>query len=159
MQKILIFHKILANIIGLLILAITLIIVVDAGGRFLFDKPLLGGVEISKVLLAWILFCSLTWSLLQGAIVQVTMVIGRLPTRLYLVFEVLIAILSLLFFGLVVYAGWLQFWESFVVGEEMAAPIWVPFWLAKLAVPVGCFLIGMQIGINFVARLLKLLRG
>ncbi len=35
---------------------------------------------------------------------------------------------------------------SFAIGEEMAAPIWIPFWLPKLALPVGCLLIGIQLG-------------
>ncbi len=156
MQKILSIHKKLATIFGLLVMVLMFLIVVDAGGRFLFNQPLSGGVEMSRVVLAWILFLPLAYALVQGTHVRVTMLIMRLPHRLHLAAEVLVAILSLLFFGLAIYAGWGQFWDSFIVGEDMGAPIWIPFWLAKLALPLGCLLIAAQLGIGLAANLRQL---
>jgi len=58
----------------------------------------------------------------------------------------------LLFFAFGVYAGWDQFKLSFMIGEKMAAPIWIPFWLPKLALPVGCFLILTVLGLDLLSR-------
>jgi TRAP-type C4-dicarboxylate transport system permease small subunit len=135
-----------------------LIIVIEVGGRFLFNTPLKGGVEISQIVLAWILFLPLAYALVSGVHVRVTMLVMHLPPRLNLIIDILVSIISLGFFGLVIYAGWLEFWDSVSVGETMAAPIWLPFWLAKLAVPLGCVLFFLQLCVNMVEHVIKLRR-
>ena len=153
MERGLRFHKNLANILGIFVLFLVLIIVVDAVGRFFFNKPLPGAIEGSRVILAWVLFLSLSYALLRGAHVQVQLFLLKYPDRIRLVVETLIDLLSLCFFGLISYSGWVQFWSSFKVGETMAAPIWIPFWLAKLAVPIGCVMFSIQFGMNVCSRL------
>jgi TRAP-type C4-dicarboxylate transport system permease small subunit len=155
MQKLLKFHQLLANFLGLLILLIVLIIVTEASSRYLFNEPLPGPIEGSRVILAWILFLSLAYALVQGAHIQVQLFLDRYPPRIRLVAYTLIDIVSLCFFGLIMYSGWLQFWESFRASETMAAPIWIPFWLAKLAVPIGCLIFIAQFGINAVNRIVN----
>jgi TRAP-type C4-dicarboxylate transport system permease small subunit len=152
MEKILRFHKNLANILGALIILIVFIIVIEAGGRFLFNTPLPGPIEASRVILAWILFLSLAYALIQKSHVQVTLLLERLSPRFRLWADTIIDIVSLAFFALIMYSGWLQFMDSFRVGEVMAAPIWIPFWLAKLSVPIGCLLFVGQFVINIFSR-------
>jgi len=152
MEKILRFHKNLANVLGALIILIVVIIVVEAGGRFLFNKPLPGPIEASRVILAWILFLSLAYALVQKAHVQVTVILERFSPASRLWAETIIDLVSVGFFVLVIFSGWLQFWDSFKVGEVMAAPIWIPFWLAKLSVPVGCLLFVGQFLVNIFNR-------
>ena len=156
MEKLMSFYRGLATVLGVLIMIIMFLIVIDVGGRYLFDSPLLGGVEVSRVVLAWILFLALVYGLVQGAHVRVSLVTNRLPPRLRLMSEVFTAVLSLGFFALATYSGWEQFKLSFEVLEEMPSPIWIPFWLPKLAVPVGCFLMAVQLGIDLVVKQFKL---
>lgn len=153
MERILNFQKNLATILGLLIMILTFIIVVDGGGRFLFNKPLPGGVELSRIVLAWILYLSLTWGLLQGVHVRVTLFLERYPHGVRVAAEVMIALLTMGFFCLMVYASSIQFWKSFKMGETMPAPIWIPFWLGKLAVPIGCLMIVVHLPIDLISRL------
>ena len=156
MKKILNFHSAIANFLGLLTLALMFAIVVDVCGRFLFNKPLQGGVEISQVLLAWILFLPLAYALVRKAHVRVTIILDHLPRRLNLIAEAFVAIISLGCFVLIIYASWKQFWESFSVGETMPAPIWIPAWLAKLAIPAGFLLFFFQLCVDLI-NTLKLL--
>jgi TRAP-type C4-dicarboxylate transport system permease small subunit len=153
MQRLLKLHNSLANVLGLLIILIVLIIVLEAGSRYLLNKPLPGPIEGSRVILAWILFMSLAYALFQRVHIQVQLFLDRYPRRVRFVMDNLIDVVSLCFFGILAYSGWLQFWESFKVGETMAAPIWIPFWLAKLAVPIGCLIFVIQFVINLGSRL------
>jgi TRAP-type C4-dicarboxylate transport system permease small subunit len=153
MEKIVAFHKKLATILGMLILVLMFIIVVDACGRFMFNKPLPGAVELSRVVLAWILYLSLPWGLIQGVHVRVMLFLDRYPPRLRQTVEIMIVFLSMVVFSLMIYAGSRMFWNSFKFGETMAAPIWIPFWLAKLAVPVGCLMMALHFPIDLIARL------
>ncbi len=153
MQKLLSYQKALANILATLILALMFLIVVDVGGRFLLNKPLQGGVEISQIVLVWILFSGLAYALIQGAHVRVTLLLTYMGRRFNLAAEMLIRIASLIFFAFVIYGGWVLFWDSFLVGETMPAPIWLPLWAAKLAVPIGFSLIFVQLCFDLVAPL------
>jgi TRAP-type C4-dicarboxylate transport system permease small subunit len=159
MQKILRFQKVLANILGLLVLVLMFIIVIEVVGRFLFDTPLKGGVEFSTIVMTWILFLPLAYALVRGAHVRVTLIVMHLPPRVSLIVEILVSIVSLGFFGLITYVGWLQFWDSISVGEIMPAPIWLPLWFAKLAVPLGFFLFFVQLSVNMIERVVKIRRG
>jgi TRAP-type C4-dicarboxylate transport system permease small subunit len=152
-QKILSIHNIIATILGFLTLALMFVIVVDVGGRFFFNKPLSGGVEVSQILLTWILFMPLAYALVRGAHVRVTILSMHLPSRVKRVLEVIVTIISIGFFGLAIFACWKYFWASISVAETMAAPIWLPLWAAKFALPLGFFLIFVQLCINLVIRL------
>lgn len=152
MQKLLKLHNSLANIVGLLIILISLIIVVEVGSRFLFNKPLPGPIEGSRVILAWALFMSLAYGLVQRVHIQVQLFSGHYPRRVRFVMDNLIDVVTLCFFGILTYSAWQQFWESFKMSETMAAPIWIPFWLAKLALPIGCLIFVIQLVINLGSR-------
>lgn len=142
------FHRRLATVIGLLIIVLVLLIVVDANGRFFLNKPLPGSVEISKMALAWILFLSLAYGQTQGAHVRVEIFLSRYSPGLRRAAEVLTALISMLFSALLAYAGWDMFQTSYDVAETLAAPIWLPFWLSKLAMPIGFALLALQFGIE-----------
>lgn len=144
------FHRRLATIIGLLIIALVLMIVVDATGRFFFNKPLPGSVEMSRIALAWILFLSLTYGQIQGVHVRVEIFFSRYSPGFRRTVDTLIALISMLFFGFLTYAGWDMFQESYGVSETIPAPIWLPYWLPKLAMPIGFALLVLQLGIETV---------
>ena len=150
MQKVLSFHRVVGTLSGLLVMVLMFLILIDVIGRKFFNQPLLGAVEVSTLILSWILFVPLAYALVQGIHVRVTMVLGRLSPRRRLVAEVIIAALCLTFFVMAVYAGWNGFWISFSARENMAAPFWIPLWLAKMALPIGCFLMAMQLAIGLV---------
>lgn len=152
MQKLLRFQQTVANILGLLVLLLMLLIVIDVGGRFLFNAPLQGGVEISEILMTWLLCLPLAYALIKGVHVRVTVLSRRLPRLI----EILGNILSLLFFGLITYVSWMKFLHSFSVGELMAATIWLPLWLQKLALPIGFFLFSLQLCFTVVVQIGKL---
>jgi len=153
MQKLLKLHNSLANILGLLIVLIALIIVVEVSSRFLFNKPLPGPIEGTRVILAWALFMSLAYGLVQRVHIQVQLFSNRYPRRVRFVMDNLIDVVTLCLFGILTYSAWQQFWESFTRGETMAAPIWIPFWLAKLALPIGSLIFVIQLVINLGSRL------
>jgi TRAP-type C4-dicarboxylate transport system permease small subunit len=152
MQKLLKLHNSLANILGLLIILIALIIVVEVSSRCLFNKPLPGPMEGTRVILAWVLFLSLAYGLVQRVHIKVQLFLDHYPRRVRSVMDNLIDVVTLCLFGILTYSAWQQFWESFTMSETMAAPIWIPFWLAKLALPIGSLIFVIQLVINLGFR-------
>ena len=141
---------------GFLIIVVTVLIVIDSVGRFLFNKPLIGGVEICILLSAFIVFWGLAYALIQGAHVQFTLFEVMFPPRLRKICDIFINLMGMLFMALALYATFRQFWESWLARETMMAAVKIPYWLAKLALPIGFFLITVQFGFYLVSSIRKL---
>jgi TRAP-type C4-dicarboxylate transport system permease small subunit len=146
----------LAIFAGSLIIVVTILIVIDSGGRFLFNRPLTGGVEISILLSAYIVFLGLAYALIQGAHVQFTLFEVMFPLKFRRICEVFINSIGGAFTAFTFYATSRQFWESWLASETMMAAVKIPYWLAKLALPIGFLLITVQFGFNVVSSVQKL---
>lgn len=149
-------NKWIAIVTGSLIIVVTLLIVIDSAGRFLFNKPLTGGVEISILLSAFIVFGGLAYALIQGAHVQFTLFEVMFPPKGRRICDIFINLMGMLFMAFALYATSGQFWESWLARETMMAAVKIPYWLAKLALPIGFFLITVQFGFYLVSSIRKL---
>ena len=146
-------NEALAVAAGAIIIVMMMMVVVDVSGRYLFNNPIVGGIEIEQIMLAYIIFLSFAYALVVGGHVRMTLVMDRLGRRLRLVADLMAGILGVVLFALLTWGGWNQFWESWVVREYMPAAIDLPFWLPKFAVPVGMFLITIQFIVYFLTHL------
>jgi TRAP-type C4-dicarboxylate transport system permease small subunit len=155
MQKILKLQTVLADFVGALVMVIMLLIVIDVCGRYFFNAPLKGGIESSELMMTWLLFVPLAYGVVQNAHIRVTMLTMHLPPRLNIIVEIAGTVLSIAFFGAVTWVAWMRFWESFSAGEAMAASIWLPLWLQKMALPFGFFLFVVQLCVSMVVQIGK----
>jgi TRAP-type C4-dicarboxylate transport system permease small subunit len=119
-------------------------ILVDVTLRYFFLSPLAASVEISQLIEPWVVFLPFAYTLTVGGHVQVTLVTMRLPAKWRLVCDIFAYIVDFLFFSLLCYFSWVEFAQSFAIGEIMLASIRLPWWAGKLAMPLGCFFIGLQ---------------
>ncbi|MDP6510985.1 MAG: TRAP transporter small permease [Dehalococcoidia bacterium] len=149
-------NEVLAIAAGGVTIAIMIMVVVDVSGRYLFNKPIVGGIEIEQIMLAYLIFFSFAYALVVGGHVRMTLILDRFGRRLRLVAELLAGVLGFTLFALLTWGGWGQFWESWLAREYMPASIDLPFWLPKLAVPIGVFLISVQFMVYFLTHLAQL---
>jgi len=123
-------------IAGVLSLCLTFWITADVVLRYLFNTPIPGANEISRIALAWIFFFGMVYAYNQGAHVRVTLFIRRIPKYQSLL-EVICGVIETVTFGFLAYVSWVYFSESWVKGECFSAPVEIPYWLAKFAAPIG----------------------
>jgi TRAP-type C4-dicarboxylate transport system permease small subunit len=135
---------VLVAIAGTTLIAMAFMITYDVIVRFLFNAPLPASVEISTLMEPYVVFLPFAYTLARHAHVRVTIITMRLPERLSLSLDVLVYILDLLFFALLCYFSWLEFYKSFLAGEIMLAAIRLPWWSGKFAMPLGLFFICIQ---------------
>ena len=149
-------NKWIAVFAGSLIILVTILIVIDSVGRYLFNKPLTGGVEISILLSAFIVFFGLAYALIQGAHVQFTLFEVMFPPRIRRICDIFINLVGMVFMAFAFYATSRQFWESWLAKETMMAAVKIPYWLAKLALPMGFLLMTVQFGFFLASSIRKL---
>ncbi len=143
-------EKVLTAISWIVAMIITVLIVIDVGGRFLFDKPLPATWEISEVAMPWIVFFPFAFTLMIDAHVKVSLLKDRVSPTAKWIFNIFTNTLSFVFLAMITYFAWRRFWQSFMMNEEILAAIWVPWWVGKFAMPIG-------LGIFALRYLLQLL--
>lgn len=133
-------------------LFVTFMLVTDISMRFLFDQPLPASFEISEVLMPYIVMFGFAYALTTNVHVRVTLVTDRLSNRLQAVCEVFSYAVSFVVCAVLAYWSWGQFWESFVIREEILAAIKVPWWVGKFGMPAAFAMLAFRYLILFVQR-------
>lgn len=74
--------NILRGIVAILLTAMMLLTVIDVGGRYFFNLPVLGSFEITEIMLACLVFCTLPLVTLAHEHISVDLLENALPLRL-----------------------------------------------------------------------------
>ncbi|MBA7657392.1 hypothetical protein ES703_65329 [subsurface metagenome] len=152
-------NRVAAIISAVVLLGMMLLVVCDALGRSVLLMPIPGAVEGTGLLMPYIIFFAFAYTLVVGGHVRVSLLLDRLPARFQLRAEVLACIIGVAFFGILTYYGWIHFWESFVIREFMMAPIKLPWWVGKLAMPIGLFIMSVQFLFLLLGYIAELVTG
>lgn len=142
-----------AFIAGMITLCLIVVTVVDFVGRTWFLAVVKGGIEISEQMMAFLVAFGLAHTLVRGGHVRVTLAFSRFPPKIQIFAEVLADLIAIFLFSLLVWGGCKLFWASWVTKELMPAAISIPYWPAKLAVPVGFFLMDLEFIISLIRHL------
>lgn len=134
----------LAGASGLSLLSLTLMIVADTFSRYVFSAPFPASVEISQLIQPYVVFLPFAYALSTGSHVQVTLLTGHIRGRLKRWVACIPYLIGLIFFSIMGYMSWLNFWESFRINETMLAAIKLYWWIGKLAMPLGTVLIAIE---------------
>jgi TRAP-type C4-dicarboxylate transport system permease small subunit len=118
--------------------------VVDVSGRYLFNSPLLGAVEVSELLMVVLSFGGLALAELRGGHINVDFFIGWLPQRGRAILDAGGALLGAAFWGFVSWRSAVQALRVHEAGE-VSASLAVPTWPFYLAVTVGCGLFAIAL--------------
>ncbi len=121
-----------------------LLTVADILLRYIFSKPVPGTLEIGTAMLPWIVFLGFAFALSKGLHVRLTLITDRFSPRAQLWMDILAYVLGFALCVSMTYLGWIQFWQSFSIREVMLAPVQVPWWIGKLAFPIGMFIVSLQ---------------
>ena len=119
-----------ANGVGLVALvAMTLVTVLDVGGRYLLNRPLPGALELSELLMVFLVFGCFAHTELVNGHVDVDVLVNRFPPRGRAVCEALAALLGAGFWGAIAWRTVVRALDIRGAGEtstNLGLPIW-PF--------------------------------
>lgn len=129
---------------GAFTLLLLVMLVAEVVVREVVGRSLLGTIELSEVLLVLIVALGVSYAQKTGSHVSTDLVTSRFAPTTAAVIRVV---------GMVVAAGFLLWtawasaergWESFESGESRFGITSVPVWPARLVLPVGLALLGVQ---------------
>jgi TRAP-type C4-dicarboxylate transport system permease small subunit len=116
----------------------------DAGGRYIFNKPITGAYEIStNYLEIAAIFMAVSYGYREGAYIRVTFMIDRLPGKVKLVVNYLVQVASMLYGVLLVIATFQQALRVISDHTTLSSLDFIPLGPAYVIVPVGLFFMSL----------------
>jgi TRAP-type C4-dicarboxylate transport system permease small subunit len=120
--------------------AMMLLTTADAGGRYLFNRPILAAFELTtNYLMVAAVFLALPYAYRQGANIRVTFLVERLGRRLRLLVDHLVQFVSMLYCAMLVFATFRQARHIMSTGTTFTT-LDLPQWPGHVLVSIGLFL-------------------
>lgn len=141
---------------GGVVLFLSIWITLDITKRFFTGSPLPVTYNLSELIMGWIIFIPMAYTLFVGQHVQVTILPDRLRPRLRLADDILVYLAALVYFGILTYYSWPFFWSSFIVREDIAPGIHLPWYTGKITPFIGMLLISALCIVYIVDRIVKI---
>ena len=128
-------------------------------GRYLFNLPIPGHVEIVELIMADIVFFGIAYTERVGGHIRMELFITQvLKGRAYHIAEVITASLSLFVYLFIFIFSFKAMLFALKVGDNTAYLYW-PTWPSKLAIPLGCLFLCIRFLIEIIQHLCQIIRG
>jgi TRAP-type C4-dicarboxylate transport system permease small subunit len=128
------------------------LVVANIIGRYLFNHPVTGTLEITESLLVIIIFLSLAMTQYDGGHIRVTILTRRLPRRLARAATVFAMIFGAAFFTWCAYAAWRFAVQSWSFNEHEWGTVVFPLYPMKFIVFAGIAMLAFQFLLDAIAE-------
>jgi TRAP-type C4-dicarboxylate transport system permease small subunit len=125
----------------------------DVFGRFALNRPILGALEISSIMMGLVVLLGWAPTQSQGQHVKVELLTRRLPPRARTVLEQIVRILLLVLFAVVAQQSWRIAATNYAEGRTLQT-VDIPIGFTYFLVPVGSLLILTQLAREVLYSLL-----
>ena len=129
---------------GIVLLGILALMSAEVTFRYLFNKPILGTVEISSYLLVIFCFTGIAFVQSQRGHIHIELVTQKLPASLQRTLRIITLILSLATFTVITWQMAIAFWKSWEMQEVRWGALPVPVWPVKFMIAFGSFTLCLQ---------------
>jgi C4-dicarboxylate transporter DctQ subunit len=128
-------------------------------GRYIFNAPIPGHVEIVELIMAGIVFFGIAYTERVGGHVRMELFVTRvLKGRAYHIAEAITATMSLFVYIFILVYTFKATLFAFQVGDSTAYLYW-PTWPSKFAVPLGSFFLCMRFVIEIIQHIAQAIAG
>ena len=148
-------ENVLGVIAGVTLLALMFLGSADVVGRYLFNRPITGALEISGIMMGGMVFLAWAYTMAKRAHVTVDIFFALYPPRLRATLTFVMMLISVILFALVVWQSTLTAvsdWQSGKLVRIILVPI-APF---KLLVPLGALFLGLECLVQMVQSVHKM---
>ena len=128
-------------------------------GRYIFNSPIPGHVEIVELIMAGVVFFGVAYTERTGGHVRMELFITKvLKGRGYHMSEVITTAASLFVFIFILIFTTKSSWNAVVIGD-VTADLYIHTWPSKFAIPVGCFFLCIRFTIELIQHLSQVIKG
>jgi len=132
------------GISSFLLIAMMMLVVSNVTGRYLFEHPVHGTIEITEFIMVAIVYFTLSHTQAIKSHIRVELLFGVLSRKAKLILDLVTYVFGLVIFALITWQGIMCFIDSWEILEETDGYIEFPIYPAKLTIPIGCFIFSLR---------------
>ena len=141
------------NYVSVIIIFLTSIwISADVVGRYIFNSPIPGTVELIKTGILAIVFCAIPYTLQRGRHIRTEVLVRHFPPAIIELCNALGSLIGAVIFALVCYFGWQVAWQAWLVKEFEGVQLRVPTYPSRFIMVLGSSLLVIQFIIDLVVH-------
>ena len=137
-------------LIGSFVLYIMMaLVIVDVGGRFLFNKPIAGNIELTEILMVFAIYFGMAYTQRENGHVGMDLFITKvLKGKAYYLNNIVIIFLSLFINIMIAYYS---FGQALVTYHNKSTSIYlnIPMWFLPLFVSIGTIILCLRLSLEF----------
>lgn len=112
--------------------------------RYIMNSPIKGTSEIVTMMMAWVAYSGMAYTLLNGKHMQLEALTEKVHGRTKHILNFVIYLLASILFVLFIKASFDVFWQSWLIKEESVASVTVYVFIGKCGTFVGWVLLAIQ---------------
>jgi len=120
------------------------LICVDVAMRYVFNHPILGGIEIVEYALVYITFLGASWAVPRGAHIDIDVAVQAMPKSWQRVCALLSNLIALGVAIVLAVFGTTVTWTAFTRGAFKPTVLEIPTWTVLLIIPIGSALMAFR---------------
>ena len=136
--------KFFAGVCAVIMLLNFVLICSDVFMRYAFNSPIKGTTEVVTMLMAWVAYMGMPYTLLCGKHMQLGAVYDRLRGRKKHISSFFIYMLATVIFFIFMKSSWNVFWSSWLIREKSVASVTVYVFIGKFGTFLGWLLLAIQ---------------
>ncbi|MBI2869187.1 MAG: TRAP transporter small permease [Chloroflexi bacterium] len=156
MGAVVIWYRRVVNSLGIFgaicIMSMMLLIVTDITMRAILNRPMQASLEAVEFLMVGVVFPAFAYTQRAKGFVRMEFLVKRMSPSLRGASEYFSTLLMAVYMGLFTWQAAIFGWESWEMKEVSFGLIPLPAYPAKLAVPIGCFFILVQLLTELVPK-------
>jgi TRAP-type C4-dicarboxylate transport system permease small subunit len=133
----------MARVAGVILLAATVIVLVEIASRYFFRRPILGSVEITEYCLLWMTFLAVAWVQHRDGNVRVDFVVRLLGPRAQHGLNAATSFAAAIALAVVTWVGIEVVWFRYSTGYLLSTPLRPSGALILSVVPFGCLVLSL----------------
>lgn len=134
------------NLVALVLLLFIMgFVTAEIGGRYLFNSPITGHLELSELFMPAIVFLAMAYTQSTDGHIRLTILVERFSPRWQRVTEMVVLLLSLLALTLLAYYSGKIAYSKFAGGDVTMSPPYFPIWPSSALVSVGLWLTALRV--------------
>ena len=137
---------------GVLVFLYMFLVSFNIAGRYLFNTPLNGTMEIGQLVLASIIFFNLAYAQGEKAHIRVTAVLDQFPSKWRHRIETITLVIGFLMMMIMAWRSVIFAVESFHIREAHMS-VDVPIWPTKFIFLIGWIMLGIQFFLEILSRI------
>jgi C4-dicarboxylate transporter, DctQ subunit len=134
----------LAALGAVILVAATIIVLVEIVSRYFFRRPILGAIEVTEYCLVWITFLAAPWVQSRGGNVKVEFLLDGLEARKRAAFNFWTCVTAAAGCLLLTFVGIITVWSHYEMGYYLPTPLHPPSAPIISVIPLSTLLLTIQ---------------